>query len=194
MASLTRKIIMDSLMKLLDERPLNRISVKDIVEDCGINRNTFYYHFQGLPELVEAILKDEAQRVMGSYHGISSLEECLDAVMKLCDEHRRAILHIYNSDNRDIYERYLLETCGYLATGFVDNLVGEKRIDPEDRQIIIRYFKCELFGHIIDWLDKGMAHDVKGQFLRLCELRRGMTGQMIQRSLEGVQPSGQPGG
>ena len=49
MASLTRKAIMDSLMKLLDQCPLNRITVKDIVEDCGINRNTFYYHFQGLP-------------------------------------------------------------------------------------------------------------------------------------------------
>jgi len=184
MASLTRKAIMDSLMKLLDQCPLNRITVKDIVEDCGINRNTFYYHFQGLPELVEAIMKDEAERVMKIYHGISSMEECIEAVMKLCDEHRRGILHIYNSDNRDIYERYLLEICGYVATGFVDNLAGGTAISGEDRRIIIQSYKCELFGHIVDWLDSGMTHDVKEQLLRLCELRRGMTEQMILRSAE----------
>ncbi len=182
MASLTRKVIMESLMKLLDERPLNRISVKDIVEDCGINRNTFYYHFQGLPELVEAIVQDEAERVMRTYHGVSSLEECIDAVMKLCVEHRRAILHIYNSDNRDIYERHLLEICGYVAGAFVDNLAGDAAIPADDREIIVQSYRCELFGHIVDWLDKGMNYDLQSRFLRLCELRRGMTEEMFARS------------
>ena len=56
MPSSTRKIIMDSLMKLLDERPLSHISVKDIVEECGINRNTFYYHYQDIPALLEGLL------------------------------------------------------------------------------------------------------------------------------------------
>ena len=52
-SSLTKRMIMDSLMKLLDERPLSKVSIKDIVEDCGINRNTFYYHFSDLPDLIE---------------------------------------------------------------------------------------------------------------------------------------------
>ena len=45
MASFTRKAIMDSFMKLVDQRPISKITIKDIVEDCGVNRNTFYYHF-----------------------------------------------------------------------------------------------------------------------------------------------------
>ncbi len=45
MVSWKRSAIMESLLKLLDERPLNKISVKDIVEDCGISRNTFYVNF-----------------------------------------------------------------------------------------------------------------------------------------------------
>lgn len=192
MASLTRRVIMDSVIKLLDERPLNRISVKDIVEDCGINRNTFYYHFAGLPELVEAIMKDEVDGVMRSYHGVLSLEECIEAVMRHCAEHRRAILHIYNSENRDIYERYLLETCGYVAQAFVDNLAGDMAILPDDRVVITQSYKCELFGHIVDWLDKGMRYDLKQRFLRLCQLRMGMTEEMFRRSLEAAG-HGQPG-
>ena len=43
MANLTKEAIKKSLIKLLNERPINRITVNDIVEDCGINRNSFYY-------------------------------------------------------------------------------------------------------------------------------------------------------
>ena len=42
MQNLTRKAIMDSFVKLLNERPLHRITVKNIVEDSGVNRNSFY--------------------------------------------------------------------------------------------------------------------------------------------------------
>ena len=53
MPNFTKKAIKDSMKKLLNERPLNQITVKDIVEDCGINRNSFYYHFEDMPSLIE---------------------------------------------------------------------------------------------------------------------------------------------
>ncbi|MBR5944301.1 MAG: TetR family transcriptional regulator, partial [Lachnospiraceae bacterium] len=52
MANFTQKAIKESFIKLLNEKPLNKISVKDIVEECGINRNSFYYHFQDIPTLI----------------------------------------------------------------------------------------------------------------------------------------------
>ena len=42
MPSFTRKAIMQSFMKLVDQRPINKVTIKDIVEDCGINRNTIF--------------------------------------------------------------------------------------------------------------------------------------------------------
>ena len=55
MANFTRKAIKEAFLKLLNQRPLSQITVKDIVEDCGINRNSFYYHFEDLPALVEEL-------------------------------------------------------------------------------------------------------------------------------------------
>lgn len=49
MANFTKQAIKASFMKLLSQKPLNKISVRDIVEDCGINRNSFYYHFRTSP-------------------------------------------------------------------------------------------------------------------------------------------------
>ena len=53
MPNFTKKAIQETFITLLDERPLNKITVKDIVETCGINRNSFYYHFEDLPALLE---------------------------------------------------------------------------------------------------------------------------------------------
>ena len=52
----------------------------------------------------------------------------------------------------------------------------------EDRQIIIRAYKCECFGYVIDWLNSGMADDAKEKFLRFCELGRGTTDRLLERS------------
>ena len=56
MPNFTRNAIKASFLKLLSQRPLNQITVKDIVEDCGVNRNSFYYHFEDLPALLEEIV------------------------------------------------------------------------------------------------------------------------------------------
>ena len=182
MISKKRDAIMESVLKLLDERPLNRISVKDIVEDCGISRNTFYYHFEDIPTLIEAIVIDEVNRIMNTYVDISSMEECFDAAMQFCVGHRRAVYHLYNSANKDILEKSLMQICEHVVTQFVDHAAKGMDIRPEDRRIIIRSYKCECFGHFIDWLNSGMDDRADQRFLRLCELRRGSTATMLERS------------
>ena len=57
MPNFTEKAIKVSFMKLLNAQPLNQISVRDIVEECGINRNSFYYHYQDIPALIEEIVE-----------------------------------------------------------------------------------------------------------------------------------------
>ena len=69
MSSLTKKAIANSFLGLLQEKPLEKITVKEIVEDCGINRNTFYYHFDDIPSLLELILREETERVLGEHLG-----------------------------------------------------------------------------------------------------------------------------
>lgn len=46
MSQVTKRALEASLKNLLLKKPLNKITINDIAEDCGINRMTFYYHFQ----------------------------------------------------------------------------------------------------------------------------------------------------
>lgn len=66
MAQTTKRALAASLKKILAVKPLNKITVVDIVSDCEVNRQTFYYHFRDIYDLMEWILADEAARVIGS--------------------------------------------------------------------------------------------------------------------------------
>ena len=182
MVSKKRSAIMESVLRLLDKRDLNKITVKDIVDECGINRNTFYYHFEDISALIEAIIISEVDRVMTQYRDISSMEECIEMAMRLVSGHKNAIYHIYHSSNRDFLERRLMEICKHAATQFVEKTAGDQAIRPEDSDIIIQSYKCELFGLVIDWLNSGMSEGFEDRFLRLCELRSGGIEMMLRRS------------
>lgn len=41
----TKRYIQEAFRMLLEEKPMDRITVRDIVEECGLTRNTFYYHY-----------------------------------------------------------------------------------------------------------------------------------------------------
>ena len=48
MAQKTKKAFATSLKKLLSQRPLDKIKISDITDDCEVNRQTFYYHFKDI--------------------------------------------------------------------------------------------------------------------------------------------------
>ncbi|WP_313128516.1 TetR/AcrR family transcriptional regulator [Anaerocolumna sp.] len=181
MASFTRKAIIESFLKLLNERPLNKITIKDIVEDCGINRNSFYYHFEDMSSLVEEIMVDEADKIIEQYGDISSLEECLGVAIDFAVKNKKAVMHIYSSASREAYERYLNRVSEYVVTKYIDTFV-DIPAQEEDKQIIIKFFKCELTGYILDWMSDGMRYDIRNQVGRICELFEDTTRIAFERS------------
>lgn len=55
-----KEIIADAAKKLVIEKKIKRLTVKDIVAECGITRQTFYYHFDDIPALIQWILQKDA--------------------------------------------------------------------------------------------------------------------------------------
>lgn len=173
MPSFTRKAIIQAFLQLLDERPLSKITVKDIVDLCGINRNTFYYHFEDIPALIEAISKEEMDLLVQKHARVDSMEDCLMIAVDFIMKKRRAVLHLYNSNNRDLYERELMNICQYVVETYFDSLLAGANCDKTDRDILVRSYRCWCFGLMIDWLNSGLQENVKLGLRRLCELRDG---------------------
>ena len=64
MSQMTKRALEASLKKLLLQKPLNKITISDIAEDCGISRMTFYYHFKDIYDLVEWVCVEDAARAL----------------------------------------------------------------------------------------------------------------------------------
>ena len=182
MASFTKKAIVQTFLKLLDDRPLNQITVKDIVEACGINRNSFYYHFEDLPSLLEEILKDEADRIINEHASVSSLEDCLCVAIDFALKHKRAVMHTYGATNRALYEQYLDRVSQYVVSEYVNMKFKEIPADPADKELLIHFFKCILIGGALDWIADGMRYDIRQHVQRLCLLFDGTVEEALRRS------------
>ncbi|MCI5810305.1 MAG: TetR/AcrR family transcriptional regulator [Clostridiales bacterium] len=184
MASFTKKAIVQTFLKLLDDRPLNQITVKDIVEACGINRNSFYYHFEDLPSLLEEILKDEADRIINEHASVSSLEDCLCVAIDFALKHKRAVMHTYGATNRALYEQYLDRVSQYVVSEYVNMKFKEIPANPADKELLIHFFKCILIGGALDWIADGMRYDIRQHVRRLCLLFDGTVEEALHRSAD----------
>lgn len=92
MPAFTRVAIINAFLKLLDERPLSKITVKDFVDVFGVNRNTFYY-FEDILTMIEAISKEEVDRLIQKHAKVDSMEDCLMIGVNFIMEKHRAVLH-----------------------------------------------------------------------------------------------------
>ncbi len=174
MSDLTKKAIKDSFRKLLQERPLTRITVREIAADCGINRNTFYYHYHDIPELMDEIIKDGAAGLIADYPDISSLDECVESAFRFVLENRRSINHIYHSIDREIFEQYLMSICEYAVTSWYGSAVksagaGPLRENPDSSRIL-KFIRYELFGACVDFMNEGMPPEAMDEAKHLLHL------------------------
>lgn len=182
MPNFTKRAIKESFWKLLNRQPLSQISVRAIVEDCGINRNSFYYHFRDIPSLIEEIIREAADDLIKKYPSIASVDEAAEAAFRFTVDNKVAIRHICNSVNRDIYEQYVMRMCEYVVTTYYQTVYGQERVSAQDRDTIILFIKCEIFGLSIDWINSGMTDDAIVKLKQILTLCNGMIEELMEKA------------
>ncbi|MCD7866904.1 MAG: TetR/AcrR family transcriptional regulator [Clostridiales bacterium] len=171
MAGFTREIIMRTLIDLLNEKPLTKITVKDIVERCGVNRNTFYYHFRDIPDVVNAIMKREIDRIMEKrFDKWNNLADCLDFVFEEIRANQKDMLHIYRFVDRSIFADYLNRICESMLSEYISRKKQEKNVSEKDAEILVHYYKCTFVGILLDWLDNNMPENAEEDIRRFLQI------------------------
>ena len=172
MTQLTKREIKNTFLKMLEVKPLNQITVKQLVTECGINRNSFYYHYQDIPALIEEIVTEEADAIIREYSSIESMQTGLKAILSFAAMKRKALLHIFNSINRDIFEQHLWKICDYIVTSYLEPILQKSKLNDFEKKVTVKFYKCECFGFAIDWLNNGMEQDTEEGIERFCEFNR----------------------
>lgn len=149
MSNLTKRAIKQSLMELLTTKNLDKITVKDIVLKCAINRNTFYYHYQDIYEVLEDIFNDEVRK---QSEEADSFKQALAQAYAFVLNQKKVILNIYESSQRELLRKYLIHTTKELIAHYVLSI--EPTIDQEHLDFIVSFYAYAITGSTIEWLSK----------------------------------------
>ena len=174
-----KKMIMDAFWELLEENPYNKISVRMIVERCGINRNTFYYHFQDIPALAEEILNGQIDLLIEKHCRVGSLEECISLLVGFFMKNKKVTMHLYRALPRDVFISHLDRLTYHMTDMYLKNITEALKIQIENKELTIRFFKCLLVGSLLDWLESGMSYDLLADCMLICRQQKGSSLQFL---------------
>ena len=105
MSQFTKRALEDSLKHLLLQKPLNKITINDIAEDCGINRMTFYYHFKDIYDLVEWACLEDAQRALDGKKSYETWQQGFVQIFRAVQENKPFVMNVYRCVSREQVER-----------------------------------------------------------------------------------------
>lgn len=155
----TKKMISDTFVELLEKKPFDKITIKDIVETCGINRNTFYYYYSDIYDLLEEIFKREMTDIIKTHQGGGSWLAAFMKVAEVAYSHKKIINNICSSRSYDYFENYMYKSCKYIVVDFVQAMASGMNVPDEDIEFIASFYEYALFGMISEWFRTGMRED-----------------------------------
>ena len=120
MPNLTKQALEESLKKLLLVKPLDKITINDLTNDCGISRMAFYYHFKDIYDLVEWACIEDATRALQGKKTYADWQEGLLQIFEAVQENKPFILNVYRSVSREQIENYLFQVTYDLIKGVVE--------------------------------------------------------------------------
>lgn len=159
-ANITKKELAESLKRLASERLFEHVTVGDIVKECGVNRQTFYYHFSDKYELLDWIYYNETFVPLTADISFGNWDEKLYELLQIMRRNKAFYMNtIKCSDN--FFEEYLLKMLTTLFETAVEDLDVRKQLTSEKKRLASKIFAHGLTGVVIEWAMGGMKADEK---------------------------------
>lgn len=153
---ITKKAIAEGIKELTKKKSFDKITVSDITQICGLNRQTFYYHFQDKFELVNWIYYNELISLV-----IDDLtyDNCINKVLQMLTRMKSEEYFYINTLKASVkneFEEYLFKVISELFCDII-NRIAKNTVIPEDElRFIAEFYAFGMTGTIISWAVKGM--------------------------------------
>ena len=173
MSEITKRALATSLKKLLSQKELTKISIKDITDDCGIQRQTFYYHFQDIRDLIEWICIDEVDNILEKKDECEKWEDKFLLIFKIMEEEKIFVKNIYYSVSVEVLRSNLYRLVYPIIYSEILEKSKGKNLREEDKKFITDFYKYSFVSIVLNWIDNGM-HENPG--LIVAKVSRLITG------------------
>ncbi len=161
MSQITKRALEQSLKNLLLKKPLNKITISDITDDCGINRMTFYYHFKDIYDLVEWSCLEDAKKALEGKKTYTTWQEGFLQIFDAVKENKPFIINVYNCLDREQIEKYLISLTDELLMAVIEEQAVGLTVRDEDKAFIAKMYSYVFVGIMLDWIKDNMREDPK---------------------------------
>ena len=161
MSQITKRALEQSLKNLLLKKPLTKITISDIAEDCGINRMTFYYHFKDIYDLVEWSCLEDARKALEEKKTHDTWQEGLLNIFRAVLENKPFVMNVYHCIDHEQVEKYLKPLTDNLIMGVINEQSADITVREEDKEFIARVYSYIFIGIMLDWIKDGMKTEPK---------------------------------
>ena len=146
-----KEIIAEAARKLILEKKVKKLTVKDIVEECQITRQAFYYHFEGIPDMIQWSIKRGTRRLLEACKEQGGAEAALKYLfvfaINAIPEVRKGIESNYGKE----LEQTLMQGTCELFESIVEEENLYQNYSRQELKLILRYHSYAIFGILQDW-------------------------------------------
>lgn len=158
---ITKKAIATTLKEILKEKQLSKVTVNDIAIRCGINRQTFYYHFKDIYDLVEWICVIDADKALEQKRNYATWQDGFLSIFQLMKNDKYFVENVYHSVSHEMLTKNLYRLVFPIIYGVVKEKTNKVDIKEEDIIFITDFYKYSFVAIMLKWIDDGMNDDPK---------------------------------
>lgn len=125
----TKKLFAEALKKIILQKSFSKVTVSELIRECGVNRKTFYYHFSDVYDLLKWTLEQEAIDVVKNFDLIVDYEEAILFVLEYIKINNKFLNNIYDSLGRDELKRFFYTDF----VGIVEIIIGKAEEETHNK-------------------------------------------------------------
>ncbi|MFC6322320.1 TetR/AcrR family transcriptional regulator [Companilactobacillus baiquanensis] len=168
----TKEILAQTLKKLMNDTPVDKITINILTSEANVARNTFYYHFEDIKSILEWIYAREIVVQLAAFQSQSKWTDGFETLLNYIVENQKFCLNTFSSTNRSFLEHFLYRLAFDMVSGVVLDLQPTCKNDLRDE--ISNFYGRALSSQVIQWLVTDMRES-EDEFVDLMERMLGGT-------------------
>lgn len=153
-SEMTKRALTDAFCTLAQKMPADKITVGHVTEACGLNRQTFYYHFQDMVDLVEWMLIFQARQTIGGPEEPPSWQQALARVCEYIEKNKALYTNLARSQMRGAAGTVFVSGAKGLFV-YVQVLAEGTKVTEEEQRFLASFYTTALIGMMQKWLEQG---------------------------------------
>lgn len=153
----TKHALAAALKELMAQKPIDKITIHDITERCGIRRQNFYYHFEDVYDLMRWMFQEEAMSLLRQHEGTLLWQEGLLQLFRYIEENKAVCLCALRSVGREHLKRFFETDIHAIIHRTVEQFGHEvgaisAGVTESDVELVTHFYVVALTGMLESWL------------------------------------------